>query len=131
MTPGWQISSAAPLHRSAWLRHAVHLVTVADFPARWQAASTAQGRAPPRERESRTDHERFMLRLDDASRGKLDACTRFFVTARADVIRQLITQATPETFPQSWHLAAAERRQRQASQAALGQSMQRGAPGGP
>jgi predicted transcriptional regulator len=86
---------------SAWLRHAVHLVTAADFPASWQTASAEQGRAPKRERDSRTYHERFMLRLDDASRGKLDEFTRFFVTSRADVIRQLITQATPETFPQS------------------------------
>src|SRR5262249_4728467 len=31
---------------SAWLRHAVHLVTVADFPASWQAASAEWRRAP-------------------------------------------------------------------------------------
>jgi predicted transcriptional regulator len=102
---------------SAWLRHAVHLVTVADFPASWQAASAEQGRVPQRERDSRTYHERFMLRLDDASRGKLDEFTRFFVTSRAEVIRQLIMQATPKVFPKSWHLAAEERRQRQAHQA--------------
>jgi hypothetical protein len=58
-----------------------------------------------------------MLRLDEASLGKLDACTEFCLTSRADVIRQLIMQATPKVFPKSWHLAAAERRQRRAGQA--------------
>jgi hypothetical protein len=30
------------------------------------------------------------------------------------VIRQLIAHATPEDFPESWHLAVAERRQQEA-----------------
>jgi hypothetical protein len=55
-----------------------------------------------------------MLRLDDASLGKLDAFTQVFVPSRANVIRQRIIQATPKVFPKSWHLAAEERRQRQA-----------------
>jgi hypothetical protein len=58
-----------------------------------------------------------MLRLDGASLGKLDTFTEFFATSRADVIRQLILQATPKGFPKSWHLAAAERRQRRTRQA--------------
>jgi hypothetical protein len=33
-----------------------------------------------------------------------------FDKPRAEVIRQLITQARPEDFPQSWQLAANERR---------------------
>jgi hypothetical protein len=68
---------------SAWLRHAIHLVTLADFPASWQAASTEQGRAPKRSHDSRQYGTRFMLRLDDASRGKLDTFTEFFHTSRA------------------------------------------------
>jgi len=58
-----------------------------------------------------------MLRLDDASLGKLDTFTVFFHTSRADVIRQRIIEATPKVFPQSWHMAAAERQQQQARQA--------------
>ena len=58
-----------------------------------------------------------MLRLDEASLAKLDNFTEFFHTSMADVIRQLILQATPKTFPQSWDLAAAERQQQQAQQA--------------
>jgi predicted transcriptional regulator len=99
---------------SAWLRHAVHLVTVANFPASWQAASAEQTRAPKRSHDSRQYGTRFMLRLDDASLGKLDAFTQVFVPSRANVIRQRIIQATPKVFPKSWHLAAEERRQRQA-----------------
>jgi predicted transcriptional regulator len=101
---------------SAWLRHAVQRVTVADFPASWQAASTEQKHAPKRSHDSRQYGTRFMLRLDDASLGKLDAFTEFFHTSRAEVIRQLIMQATPKVFPKSWHLAAQERRQRQVGQ---------------
>jgi hypothetical protein len=99
---------------SAWLRHAVHLITAADFPASWQATSAEHKRAPQRSHDSRQYGTRFMLRLDEASLSKLDAFTQVFVTSRADVIRQLIMQATPKVFPKSWHLAAAERRQRQA-----------------
>jgi hypothetical protein len=58
-----------------------------------------------------------MLCLDEASLGKLDGFTQVFATSRADVIRQLIPQATPKVFPQSWHLAAEECRPRQAQQA--------------
>jgi hypothetical protein len=33
--------------------------------------------------------------------------------AKADIIRQLITQAKPEDFPKSWQMRAAERRAQQ------------------
>jgi hypothetical protein len=102
---------------SAWLCYAMQRVTVADFPASWQAASAEQQRAPQRSQDSRQYGTRFMLRLDDASLGKLDAFTVFFVTSRAAVIRQRIIEATPKMFPQSWHMAAAERQQQQARQA--------------
>jgi hypothetical protein len=116
-----EAATAAGGDISAWLRHAVQRVTVADLPASWQAASTEQKRAPQRSHDSRHYGTRFMLRLDDASLGKLDTFTAFFLTSRADVIRQLIIQATPQVFPKSWHLAAAERRQRQVSQAEVHQ----------
>jgi hypothetical protein len=102
---------------SAWLRYAVQQITAADFPASWQATSAEQQRAPKRSHDSRQYGTRFMLRLDEVSLDKLDAFTQVFVTPRADVIRQLIMQATPKVFPKSWHLAAEERRQRQAGHA--------------
>src|SRR5262249_52679400 len=111
------LATAAGGDISAWLRHAVQQVTVADFPASWQATSAEQTRAPTRSHDSRQYGTRFMLRLDDASLAKLDAFTQVFLTSRADVIRQLIMQATPKVFPKSWHLAAQERRQRQAREA--------------
>ena len=80
-------------------------------------SETEQQHAPQRSHDSRQYGTRFMLRLDDASVAKLDALTQVFVTSRADVIRQLIMQATPKVFPKSWHLAAQERRQRQAREA--------------
>jgi predicted transcriptional regulator len=97
---------------SAWLRRAIQQVTAADFPASGQAASAEQGRAPRRSHDSRQYGTRFMLRLDEASLGKLDALTASFHTSRAEIIRQLLMQATPKVFPQSWHMAAAERRAR-------------------
>jgi predicted transcriptional regulator len=51
-----------------------------------------------------------MLRLDDETSEKLDALTRGFDRAAAEVIRHLIAQATPEDFPQSWRLAAVAHR---------------------
>src|SRR5215813_3331822 len=73
---------------SARLRHALHLVTMADFPANWQAASAEQQHAPQRSHDSRQYGTRFMLRLDETSLGNLDNFTEFFVTSRANVIRQ-------------------------------------------
>jgi hypothetical protein len=111
------VATAAGGDISAWLRHALQQVIMVDFPASWQPTSAEQTRAPKRSHDSRQYGTRFMLRLDDASLGKLDALTQVFVTSRADVIRQLIMQATPKTFPKSWHLAVEERRQRQAQPA--------------
>jgi hypothetical protein len=50
-----------------------------------------------------------MLRLDDLTWGKLEALSTHFETSGAEIIRQLIAQATPDTFPASWHLRVAER----------------------
>jgi hypothetical protein len=33
----------------------------------------------------------------------------YFDTSAAEIIRQLLAQATPDTFPASWHLRVAER----------------------
>jgi hypothetical protein len=42
------------------------------------------------------------LRLDEASSAKLEQLVQPFDTSAAEVIRQLIAQATPEDFPPSW-----------------------------
>jgi predicted transcriptional regulator len=108
---------------SAWLRHAVRQVTVADFPASWQAARrepTARGST--RSHDSRHYRKRFMMRLDDASTRKLDELAQHFDRSTADVLRQLIAQASPNVFPKSWRLAAEERQQQQARDADTGKA---------
>jgi hypothetical protein len=82
----------------------VRQITITDFPASWQEAT-------PRERshDSGTYGIRFMLRLDDSTREKLDAWSTHFETSGAEIIRQLLAQATPDTFPASWHRRMAER----------------------
>jgi hypothetical protein len=50
-----------------------------------------------------------MLRLDAASETKLRCLAEQFNVPRAEVLRQLIAQATPDTFPASWHLRMVER----------------------
>jgi hypothetical protein len=79
-----------------------------DFPASWQEAT-------PRERshDSRTHTERFMLRLDDLTREKLKDLSTHFDTSAAEIIRHLIAHATPDAFPKSWHVRAAEHRAQQ------------------
>jgi hypothetical protein len=91
---------------AAWLRYAMHQVTHKDFPLSWQAAETA-----PRSHGSRSYHRPFRLRLDDETSTKLAILTQTFNRSAAEVIRQLIMQARPEDFPQSWYLARDERRQ--------------------
>lgn len=50
-----------------------------------------------------------MLRLDTISQTKLRQLVTQFGASTAEIIRQLITQATPEDFPKSWQPRAAER----------------------
>jgi hypothetical protein len=80
-------------------------VALEDFPASWRAEETA-----PRSHESGYFHRKFGLRLDDKTSRKLVVLTTTFHRPAADVIRQLIVQAQPEDFPQSWPLAVEERR---------------------
>jgi hypothetical protein len=79
-------------------------VSPEDFPASWHATMT-----DVRTHDSPTYGRRFMLRLDETSARKLQALVAQFGTSQAAILRQLITQATPEEFPESWHLAARER----------------------
>jgi predicted DNA-binding ribbon-helix-helix protein len=74
------------------------------FPASWQAEQ-----AEERSHESRRYGKRFMLRLDDPTWATLDALAAHFERSAAEIIRQLLAQATPDTFPVNWHLRVAER----------------------
>jgi hypothetical protein len=80
-------------------------ITVEDFPASWRAGETAC-----RSHESGHYQRRFMLRLDEKTSHKLESLTRVFDHPAAEMIRQLITRASPEDFPRSWQMAVDERR---------------------
>jgi hypothetical protein len=97
-------ATAAGTKVAPWLRHMVRQIAIQDFPASWQEAT-------PRERshDSCTYTTRFMLRLDELSQTTLEQLITQFGTSKADIIRHLIAQATPEDFPKSWQMKAAER----------------------
>jgi predicted transcriptional regulator len=103
-----QVQDAAEAHGAsvaAWLRHGVRHVRISDFPPSWQVAETTG-----RSHDSPLHSQRFMLRLDADTQTKLQALTQAFDRSAAEVIRQFIAQATLEDFPQSWQMAAMERR---------------------
>jgi hypothetical protein len=102
-------ATAAGVKTASWLRHMVRQITITDFPASWQEAT-------PRERshESRRYGKRFMLRLDGQTWATLDAWSTHFERSAAEIIRQLLAQATPDTFPAGWHQRVAERHGEQA-----------------
>jgi hypothetical protein len=60
-------TAAVGVKAAPWLRHMVRQVTITDFPASWQEATPHE-----RSHDSRTYTERFMLRLDDLTREKLE-----------------------------------------------------------
>jgi hypothetical protein len=97
-------ATAAGVNIAPWLRHMVRQITLADFPASWQEA-----RSEERSHDSPTYGRRFMLRLDDSSQTKLQQLVKQFGASKAEIIRQLIAQATTEDFPKSWQMWAAER----------------------
>jgi len=97
-----QVQAAAAAHGAtvaAWVCHTLQPVTIADFSERWRL-----GVAGVRSHESGYDQRRFMLRLDDETSKRLDTLTRGFDRPAAEVIRQLIVQATPVDFPPSWQV---------------------------
>jgi hypothetical protein len=103
------MQAAAAAHGAdvaAWEWHAMRQVTIEDFPPSWRSGETV-----PRSHDSGYYSTRFMLRLDEVTSRKLMTLTQTFHRSAAEVIRQLIAQATPEALPQSWHLAVEERRQ--------------------
>ena len=87
---------------------AMRQVTLVDFPASWRV-----GDAVPRSHDSGYYGQRFMLRLDERTAHKLQRLVEQCGRSRAEIIRQLVAQATLEDFPTSWQLAAAEREQQE------------------
>jgi hypothetical protein len=88
-----QVQAAAAAHGvsiASWLRHALQQIAPDDFPAGWRVGERAG-----RSHESGYDHRKFGLRLDAATSHKLEALTHTFDRPAAEVIRQLILQATP------------------------------------
>jgi hypothetical protein len=52
------------------------------------------------------------------SRATLQALSRWFGASKAEIIRQLTGQATPDDFPSSWQMKAEERHGQQSRQKA-------------
>jgi hypothetical protein len=65
-----------------------------------------------RSHDSQIYDQRFMLRLDETTGQKLKELVAQFGMSRAEIIRQLVAQATLEAFPLSWQLAGKERQER-------------------
>jgi hypothetical protein len=93
-----EMAQAVGCSIAAWLRYWLRQVTVADFPAHWQAAADTS--AGSRSHDSCIYDTRFMLRLDAASDTTLRHLAEQFHVPRAEIIRQLLAQATPETHVQ-------------------------------
>jgi hypothetical protein len=94
---------------AAWLRHAMRQVPPEDLPASWRAGETAV-----RSHDSGYYDRRFQLRIDQATQRKLEALMQTFGRSAAEVIRQLIAQATSEDLPSSWQMTAHDRCARKA-----------------
>jgi hypothetical protein len=87
---------AVGMHIAPWLRAMVRQITLTDYPASWQEATSEE-----RSYDSRTYSTRFMLRLDETSQTKRQQLISHFGASKADIIGQLLVQATPEDFPPS------------------------------
>ncbi len=60
--------------------------------------------------DSRHYGKRFMMRLDDPTWEKLEELSTHFDKSAAEIIRQLVAQATLEDFPRAWQTAGGPRR---------------------
>jgi hypothetical protein len=98
-----QAATAAGVKIAPWLRHMVRQITLADFPASRQEATSEE-----RSHDSRTYGERNMLRLDASSQTKLQQLVKQCGVSKAEIIRQLIAQVQLEDFPRSWQMRATE-----------------------
>jgi hypothetical protein len=110
-----QAAAVAGVPIAPWLRAMVRQIAMTDFPPSWQAARFEQ-----RSHDSGIYDTRFMLRLDRTAQAKLQQLMRHIGASKANIIRQLIRQATPDEFPRGWHLRGAERCARQAPHPRMG-----------
>jgi hypothetical protein len=104
-------AAAAGVKIAPWLRHMVRQITIPDFPASWK-----EERPAGRSYDSHVYTERFMLRLDELSKTKLQHLVEHYGASKANIIRQLIAQAETEDFPPSWQKRADACGARQARQ---------------
>jgi hypothetical protein len=103
-------AEAAGANVAPWLRHMLREITAVDFPPSWRAGDAPRQRIlGGRSHDSRAYDQRFMLRLDETTREMLERLSRHFKSS-AEIVRQLVAQATLEAFPTSWHLAVGEHR---------------------
>jgi hypothetical protein len=112
-----QAATAAGVNMAQWLRHMVRQIAITELPASWREEPSGE-----RSHDSHDDDTRFMLRLDEPSRVKLEELVERFNVSKAEIIRQVIIQATPEDFPKSWHMKAAERRAQQVQRSEKGKN---------
>jgi predicted DNA-binding protein len=96
---------------ASWLRHRLRAITRVDFPAGGQS-----GDAQRRETTegcsygSRVYGRRLMLRSNEKTYERLENLSRHFKKSRAEIVRDLVAQATLETFPTRWSLEVEEHR---------------------
>jgi hypothetical protein len=89
---------------SRWLRHVVQHVTPEDFPASWQLDVSPEEswedftRVRPSSHHSPNYTRRFLIRMDQESGWKLDTMMQEFGQSAAEIIRHLLTRATPTIF---------------------------------
>jgi predicted DNA-binding protein len=112
---GQQVQDTAAAHGvsiAAWVRQAMRQVTPEDFPPSWHAGDSAI-----RAHESGYFRRKLGLWLDEETARKLAVLSEVLGRSAAEVVRQLIGQAAPEDFPESWQMAVEERRARDARRA--------------
>jgi hypothetical protein len=101
-----EIAIGVPISR--WLRHVVQHITEAAFPTNWQPGDVPEEswkdltRVRPPSHHSPNYARRFTIRLDEESGQKLDTIIQVFGQSPAEIMRHLITRATPADFPQNW-----------------------------
>jgi uncharacterized protein (DUF736 family) len=78
------------------LRHMVRRISVADFPAGWQ-----EERSGERSHDSHDGDTRFMLRLDEPSRTKLQALVEHFDVSKADIFASSLPERLLKIFRQA------------------------------
>jgi hypothetical protein len=94
-----EAAATAGVKIAPWLRWVVRQITLTNVPASWEVE-----RSEKRSHDSPMYSTCFMLRLDEAAQTKLQHLIQQFGVPKAHPIRQLIIQATPEDFPNSWHM---------------------------